>query len=83
MGFPASNNTKAFAWVLVRLGSSLRLKSNLSKHPICETHLIENLHRYAMEVHISDTIMRKDSRMKAITDETVVNICMLVHRNLY
>lgn len=32
--------------------------------------------RYAMNIQISDNVMRTDRRIKAITDETIINIVM-------
>jgi hypothetical protein len=57
-------------WVLL---SQCKSESTPSKSQII---LTANIFRYAMNICICDTVTRQDPLIKAITDETIINICM-------
>lgn len=44
--------------------------------------LTTRLNRYAMNIHINDIVMRNDRRIKAIIDESIINIVMYVSADI-
>lgn len=51
-------------------------KSELCKRSPFRRFLTACGFRFALNIRISDVVMRKDKHVKVITDEMIVNICM-------